>query len=107
VEALLGRLEHPDSGVRGAAAQALGALKDPRAVEPLLERLEDPDSGVRWATAGALGALKDPRAVEPLAKIALRKMPAKLLRAMLLRGANRGVREARDALFRLMWPGAI
>ena len=55
-----------DSDVRQAAAEALGEIKDPRAVEPLIAALKDEDSDVRAAAAYALGEIKDPRAVEPL-----------------------------------------
>ncbi|RMF83541.1 MAG: NACHT domain-containing protein, partial [Nitrospirae bacterium] len=48
------------------AAEALGKLGDPRAVEPLLQALGDESRGVRRAAAEALGKLGDPRAVEPL-----------------------------------------
>ena len=55
-----------DSDVRQAAAEALGEIKDPRAVEPLIAALGDESSGVRLAAAKSLGEIKDPRAVEPL-----------------------------------------
>jgi HEAT repeat protein len=59
-------LEDEELGVRQAVAQALGQLKDSRAVGPLIQRLGDEDSKVREAVAQALGQLKDSRAVEPL-----------------------------------------
>ena len=55
--------------VRAAAADALGHLGDPRAVEPLVATLGDDDMHVREAAAGALGHLGDPRAVDSLAAI--------------------------------------
>ncbi|MBN1387706.1 MAG: HEAT repeat domain-containing protein [Bacteroidales bacterium] len=54
--------------IRENAANVLGEIKDPRAVEPLIKILQnDKDSRTRVATA--LGKLKDPRAVEPLIEI--------------------------------------
>jgi HEAT repeat protein len=54
------------SDVREAACEALGKLKDKRAVEPLIETLGDKDEYVRERACEALGKLKDKRAVEPL-----------------------------------------
>jgi HEAT repeat protein len=42
-------------GVRMAAAQALGDIRDIRAVEPLLAALHDAEPEVRMAAAQALG----------------------------------------------------
>jgi len=66
IEVLLEALKDKQWVVRRSAAEALGKLKDPRAVEPLIKALKDKDSGVRRSAAEALGKLKDPRAVEPL-----------------------------------------
>ncbi|MFN3699646.1 MAG: HEAT repeat domain-containing protein, partial [Dictyoglomus sp.] len=55
-----------DEDVRGAAAKALGEIKDKRAVEPLISALKDEDWYVREAAAYALGEIGDSRAVEPL-----------------------------------------
>src|SRR5688500_11977735 len=55
-----------DSSVRKAAAEALGEIKDVRAVEPLIAILQDIDRDVAMAAAEALGEIKDARAVEPL-----------------------------------------
>jgi HEAT repeat protein len=46
-----------DSDVRQAAAEALGEIKDPRAVEPLIAALKDEVSNVREAAAQALDHL--------------------------------------------------
>jgi len=51
---------------RHAAAQALGAFKDPRAVKPLCERLADDRAEVRTAAAESLAALGDVQAMDPL-----------------------------------------
>lgn len=53
-------------GIRGMAAEALGRLKDKRAMEPLLAALNDPERLVRWRAAEALGRLGDGQAVDPL-----------------------------------------
>ena len=58
----LRRLESNHPNVRTAAAEALGKLRDRRAVEPLIQALR----GGCLAAARALGKLGDPRAVEAL-----------------------------------------
>lgn len=55
-----------DSGIRTAAARALGMTGDARAVEPLLAALRDPDGNTRYAAAQSLGHFGDARAVDPL-----------------------------------------
>ncbi len=74
VEALSAALKDEELDVRSAAAQALGRLKDPRAVEPLIAALKaEPgittisheDTGVQYTIADALGEIGAP-AVEPL-----------------------------------------
>ena len=52
--------------IRRDAAQTLGELKDPGAVEPLINALDDESEWVRWRAAQSLGNLEDERAVEPL-----------------------------------------
>ena len=66
--------------VRRTAAEALGELGDPRAVESLVRYLADADAGVRVAAAEALGRLGDPRAVEPLTRIILADADASVRR---------------------------
>jgi len=51
---------------RTAAAQALGEIKDVRAVEPLVYALKDQDISVRLAAAIALVKFNDERAIDPL-----------------------------------------
>jgi HEAT repeat protein len=46
-----------DGHVREAAAEALGQIRDARAVEPLIAALKDPYANVRKAAAEALEAL--------------------------------------------------
>ncbi len=48
------------------AAEALGQIGDPRAVEPLIAKLQDKEHDSRYVAAQALGMIKDRRAVEPL-----------------------------------------
>lgn len=66
VESLLALLQHEDPWVRKNAAEALGKMRDARAVEPLIVALRDKESYVRTAAVMALGLLKDLRATEPL-----------------------------------------
>ena len=72
--------------VRKAAVEALGRLKDARAVEALTELLKDPDHDVREVTVAALGELGELRAVERLvltladSQSAVRQLAAAALR---------------------------
>jgi len=66
VPEFINALRHEYSGVRKAAAEALGKIGDQRAVKPLIEALRDKDSDVRKAAAKALGKIGDQRAVESL-----------------------------------------
>jgi len=52
--------------VRRAAVDALGELRDRRAVAPAIAALKDADRLVRLSAARALRQIKDPRAIEPL-----------------------------------------
>jgi len=63
---LIKRLSNKDTQVRQAAAQALGVIKDAKAVEPLIEALKDESCSVREEAAKALGKIKDSSAVVPL-----------------------------------------
>jgi len=54
------------SDIRKAAAESLGQIGDPAALESLVARLKDPGWSVRLAAANALGQIRDPRGVEPL-----------------------------------------
>ena len=66
VDRLIWELRNDDLWARRRAAEALGEIKDPRAVEPLIAALKDEDEEVRMRAAVALGEIKDPRAVRPL-----------------------------------------
>jgi HEAT repeat protein len=64
VDALVAAMHDADADVRWEATNALGEIKDPRAVPALLEALQVKD--IQWHAALALGKIKDARAVEPL-----------------------------------------
>ena len=66
VEELIKKLKAKSKAVRRDAAEALGKLKDPKAVEPLISALKDDRWEVRAAAAWALGEIADERAVGPL-----------------------------------------
>jgi len=51
---------------RAVEPQALGEIKDPRAIEPLIAASKDADVKVRRRAVQALGEIKDSRVVEPL-----------------------------------------
>ncbi|HOI13445.1 MAG TPA: HEAT repeat domain-containing protein [Methanoculleus sp.] len=59
-------LSDPYYGVRIAAAEGLGELRDRSAADALIRTLRDAREDVRIAAAGALGRIGDRRAVEPL-----------------------------------------
>ncbi len=64
--ALIAALRDADAGVRRAAAQSLGNIESPRAVDGLVALLRDSDVEVRRAAVWALGEIEDRRATEPL-----------------------------------------
>lgn len=59
VEPLLARLQEDDPDVRADAAEALGRMKDRRALSPLRALLSDPDGEVRTNAAVALVRIGD------------------------------------------------
>jgi HEAT repeat protein len=64
VRALIRTLQtHPEAGVRGAAAEALGKIGDPLAISPLHEALENGDPYVQQKAAASIVAItgRDPR----------------------------------------------
>jgi hypothetical protein len=63
VDPLIAALKDADRNVRRLAAEALGRIKDPRAVVPLEGTQRDPDPSVRWnaiVAIVALGNIRDP-----------------------------------------------
>jgi HEAT repeat protein len=80
VKPLVRSLHAGDREERRRAAEVLGLLGDPRAIEPLVRDLKhDRDEGARAQSARALGRLKASAAVEPL--IAALEDPAEEVRA--------------------------
>ena len=65
----LRRLEDDNEGIRWTAAESLGRLEDPAAVEFLIDTLWDDDPRVRLKAAWALGQIGDPRALRPLQQL--------------------------------------
>jgi len=63
---LLSALNARNKDIRLGVIEALGEIRDPRAVEPLIGLLKDKDNEVRWEASLALGELADPRAINPL-----------------------------------------
>jgi len=66
MDELLRRLPGRNRAVKLGIIEALGEIRDPRAVGPLLGELGDSGVEVRWETALALGEIGDPRATGPL-----------------------------------------
>ena len=72
IDQLINNLDSEKSATRCFAAQALGELKHPKAVDPLIAKLNHFDNNTKIAVATALGKIGDQRAVQPLA-FAMRK----------------------------------
>ena len=62
-------LSDDDETSRWKAAESLGRMRDPGAVEPLIDTLWDEDSRVRLKAAWALGQIGDIRAIPPLRRL--------------------------------------
>ena len=62
-------LTDDDEVSRWKAAEALGRLKDPAAVDELIDTLWDEDARVRIKAAWALGQIGDMRAFAPLQRL--------------------------------------
>lgn len=69
VRGLIGALEHSDEMIRRRAAEALGQLESPEALEPLIVALNDPIPNVRAEATYSLGKLGDSRAKDPLVTV--------------------------------------
>jgi HEAT repeat protein len=65
----IGLLSDDDEVSRWKAAEALGRLKDPAAVDELISTLWDDDARVRLKAAWALGRIGDRRAYAPLQRL--------------------------------------
>ena len=62
-------LSDDDEVSRWKAAEMLGRIEDPRAVDELIGTLWDDDARVRLKAAWALGRIGDPRAYSPLQRL--------------------------------------
>jgi HEAT repeat protein len=62
-------LSDDDETRRWKAAESLGRMRDPDAVDPLIDTLWDDDSRVRLKAAWALGQIGDIRAIPPLRRL--------------------------------------
>jgi HEAT repeat protein len=62
-------LTDDNEGTRWKAAEVLGRMGNPAAVEALIETLWDDDSRVRLKAAWALGQIGDQRALHPLQRL--------------------------------------
>jgi HEAT repeat protein len=65
----LALLSDENEGVRWKAAETLGRIGDPAAVEDLIGTLWDDDERVRLKAVWALGQIGDPRAFAPLRRL--------------------------------------
>jgi HEAT repeat protein len=65
----IGLLSDDSEGNRWKAAETLGRIGDPAAVEELIGTLWDDDERVRLKAAWALGMIGDPRAIHPLQRL--------------------------------------
>ncbi len=65
---LLRELKKKNIHRRLGVIEALGQLKDPRALEPLTRTLRDDNPEIRWGSAISLGELQDNRAIPALRK---------------------------------------
>lgn len=68
--------ENTVSDVRAIAADALGELEEPQAIDELIKATEDPSSKVRSQALRALGNMKALQAVEQIESLATNEIPA-------------------------------
>jgi len=78
VEVIVKSLNDPSAEVRAQSAEALGRLRDNRAVEPLLATLNDKDERVREKAVVALGSFSDERIFDALVNFILKDSNANL-----------------------------
>jgi len=95
LEEIARMLEEDDSyKVRVQAANLLGKLGDPRAVEPLTNALRDQNRTVRWMAVEALMKIGDPTAVPALQALLVRErdksVRTHVQRALMALGQKRG-----------------
>jgi HEAT repeat protein len=65
----VGKLSDDNEANRWKAAESLGRLGDPRAVDALIDTLWDDDPRVRLKASWALGQIGDPRALPSLQRL--------------------------------------
>jgi len=63
-------LDHPEAPYRWGAAEALGRMEDPGAVDALIPLLRDPDWRVRMKAVWALGRIGDAKAAPYIHRLA-------------------------------------
>jgi cyclophilin family peptidyl-prolyl cis-trans isomerase/HEAT repeat protein len=76
LDLILAAAKDPNPLVRAFAASALGATKNPQALETLLSLLNDSDEQVQANAIRALGTLEDKKAAKPLLDLAVRLLDA-------------------------------
>lgn len=59
-------IEKRNKDIRLGVIEALGQIRDTRAVQPLISSLTDPDNEIRWEAALALGEIGDVAALDSL-----------------------------------------
>ncbi|MDD1673069.1 MAG: HEAT repeat domain-containing protein [Methanomicrobiales archaeon] len=69
IQHFLEMLSSTEWDLRYRAAQELGRLGDPKALNLLIQALQDADWRVRQKAAWALGNIGDPRAIQPLRRL--------------------------------------
>jgi hypothetical protein len=94
------RNEQYPYGTRKKAAQALGAIGDPKAVPALIEALfdADPRDGLEIEVAHALAKIKDGRAIQPLSRLTMSSQSSDLRKATVMAIGMVGGTKATDAL---------
>jgi len=68
MEKILVKLRTRNRSAKLGVIQALGMIRDPRAVDPLIKEMNDENPEIRWDSAIALGEIGDERAIPSLKK---------------------------------------